>query len=152
MTTPTTTLAAAPDDRLNGPIHGWFELSYANYLVVPRARLQSMPVEWQERMVACLEELDAAYVHLDREQPIGAGYNVQTGTWHLVQECDDTQLERAGVSIGEIVRDQDGFVIEAHYYDQRGDEVQWGERVFVPALVDPNPHYNRGRTFLPPAG
>ncbi|WP_438028978.1 hypothetical protein [Sorangium sp. So ce233] len=46
-----------PGTRLNGPIHLWFSLSYGNYLVIPRALLQSMPVEWQERMVKCLEEL-----------------------------------------------------------------------------------------------
>lgn len=40
------------------PIHEWFELSRAQYLTVPRSVLQSMPVEWQERFVKCLEELD----------------------------------------------------------------------------------------------
>lgn len=40
------------------PIHNWFELSYAQYLTVPRSVLQSMPEEWQGRFVRCLEELD----------------------------------------------------------------------------------------------
>jgi hypothetical protein len=40
------------------PIHTWFELSYANYLTVPRSALQSMPVEWQRKLAALLEELD----------------------------------------------------------------------------------------------
>lgn len=40
------------------PIHEWFELSYAQYLTIPRSVLQSMPIEWQERFVKCLEELD----------------------------------------------------------------------------------------------
>ncbi len=39
-------------------IHDWFELSYAQYLTIPRSVLQSMPNEWQERFVKCLEELD----------------------------------------------------------------------------------------------
>lgn len=38
-------------------IHGWFELTYANYLVLERTLLQSMPGDWQRRMVECLEEL-----------------------------------------------------------------------------------------------
>ena len=42
------------------PIHVWFELSYAEYLTIPRSVLQSMPTDWQQRFVACLEELDAA--------------------------------------------------------------------------------------------
>lgn len=40
------------------PIHEWFELSYAQYLTIPRSVLQSMPKEWQDRFVKCLEELD----------------------------------------------------------------------------------------------
>ncbi len=42
------------------PVHEWFEMSYAQYLTVPRSVLQSMPVEWQKRFVKCLEELDRA--------------------------------------------------------------------------------------------
>jgi len=42
------------------PVHGWFELSYAQYLTIPRSVLQSMPDEWQARFVACLEQLDEA--------------------------------------------------------------------------------------------
>lgn len=40
------------------PIHDWFGWSYAQYLTIPRSVLQSMPIEWQERFVKCLEELD----------------------------------------------------------------------------------------------
>jgi len=39
-------------------IHYWFELSYAQYLTIPRSVLQSMPNEWQKVFVKCLEELD----------------------------------------------------------------------------------------------
>lgn len=39
-------------------IHGWFELSYAEYLAIPRTVLQSMPESWQHRFVALLGELD----------------------------------------------------------------------------------------------
>lgn len=46
-------------------IHGWFGLTYANYLCLPRSVLQSMPEEWQHRFVTCLEELDWAFGHLD---------------------------------------------------------------------------------------
>lgn len=41
------------------PVHQWFELSYSQYLTVPRSVLQNMPSDWQRRFVACLEELDA---------------------------------------------------------------------------------------------
>lgn len=39
-------------------IHEWFNLTYAQYLTVPRSVLQSMPETWQHRFVALLEELD----------------------------------------------------------------------------------------------
>lgn len=43
-------------------IHGWFELSYAQYLTIPRSILQAMSEEWQERFVRCLEELDDTFM------------------------------------------------------------------------------------------
>ena len=39
-------------------IHYWFELSYAQYLTIPRSVLQSMPNEWQQKFVDLLEDLD----------------------------------------------------------------------------------------------
>jgi len=42
----------------NEPIHGYFELTYAQYIAIPRSVLQSMPVEWQRRFVECMQELD----------------------------------------------------------------------------------------------
>jgi hypothetical protein len=42
------------------PVHCYFELSYANYLVIPRTALQSMPLEWQKRFIECMEQLDEA--------------------------------------------------------------------------------------------
>lgn len=46
------------------PVHLWFSLSYANYLVLHRSLMQSMPIEWQRRMVRCLDELDDAFRHV----------------------------------------------------------------------------------------
>lgn len=37
-------------------IHSWFGLTYSNYLVMPRAVLQSMPADWQEEFVTLLDE------------------------------------------------------------------------------------------------
>jgi len=39
-------------------VHNWFGLSYASYLVLPRAILQHMPDEWQTRLVQLLGELE----------------------------------------------------------------------------------------------
>lgn len=46
-------------------IHTWFGLTYANYLVIPRSVLQSMPEEWQYKFTAMLQEMDEKYGHLD---------------------------------------------------------------------------------------
>jgi hypothetical protein len=50
--------------REDGPVHEWFGLSYSSYIVLHRALMQSMPIEWQERMVACVRELQEAYEHV----------------------------------------------------------------------------------------
>jgi hypothetical protein len=46
---------------MDEPINTWFELTYAQYLTVPRSIMEAMPLEWQDRMVACLQELDATF-------------------------------------------------------------------------------------------
>jgi len=46
------------DALASEPIHAWFELTYANYLAIPRSVLQSMPVEWQRKFVRLMDELD----------------------------------------------------------------------------------------------
>lgn len=43
------------------PVHEWFELTYAQYLTIPRSILDAMPVEWQHRFVDCLNELDGTF-------------------------------------------------------------------------------------------
>ena len=43
-------------------VHSFFGLTYANYLVLHRSILQSMPEDWQEKFVTLLDQLDAAIV------------------------------------------------------------------------------------------
>lgn len=43
------------------PVHDWFGLTYANWLTVPRVIMESMPLEWQQKMVALLEEMDEEF-------------------------------------------------------------------------------------------
>ncbi len=45
----------------DSPIHGWFELSYAQFLTLPRLVMENMPFEWQEKMRDLLEELDDTF-------------------------------------------------------------------------------------------
>ena len=43
------------------PIHIWFELSYAQFLTIPRLVMESMPMDWQHKMAALLEQLDGTF-------------------------------------------------------------------------------------------
>jgi hypothetical protein len=54
-------------------IHTFFELSYAQYLSIPRSVLQSMPQEWQVKFVALLDELDET---IDWRPPYPQQYRV----------------------------------------------------------------------------
>jgi len=51
-----------PDEPSVPPdINLWFELSYAHYLTVPRLVLESMPLEWQQKMAELLFEMDETF-------------------------------------------------------------------------------------------
>ena len=43
------------------PIHEWFELSYAQFLTIPRLVMESMPLEWQAKMARLLREMDNTF-------------------------------------------------------------------------------------------
>jgi hypothetical protein len=153
-----TTNATHPTD---GPIHEHFGLSYCNYLVLHRTLMQSMPIEWQERMVACLEELDAAFQHV--EQP--DRYKVEAATEHIVWEMTEAELAEAGIEAdwygGEtppegLTADEFAEWRAQHEQDRPeyyrigdGEELDPHSRVLL-AVPDPVPHYNRGRTYIEP--
>lgn len=40
------------------PVWNWFGLTYSAYFVMPRLALQAMPLDWQRRFVALMEECD----------------------------------------------------------------------------------------------
>ncbi len=43
------------------PVHTWFELSYAQFLTIPRIIMQSMPLGWQRDVVRLLREMDNTF-------------------------------------------------------------------------------------------
>ena len=156
---------AGDKERLAGQIehdaiHRRFGLTYANYLVLHRTFLQSMPDEWQNRFVAVLDELDAAFAHVDKPE----GFKVEAATEHEVCDLDDEQLAQLGITKDwyrgetppeglspedlaewrDVHEDPNGPV-----YSRDGEEVDGGELVMLPA-VDPVPHYNRGRARVEP--
>ena len=123
-------------------IHDHMGLSYANYLVLPRTLIQSMPEEWQHEFVALLELFDTAFVHVKQ----AGAYDVIPGEDRYLGDLTDT--ERA--ALGWTVERHDG---ETFYYSPTGDEVAAVDadsyHVLWPA-PDPVPHYDRGRTYIQP--
>lgn len=68
-------------------IHEYFELTYAQYLVLPRTALQSMPAEWQREFVNLIEQLDETFEFLPH-QTIGSGKQYRVIVDELVEEFD----------------------------------------------------------------
>lgn len=141
-------------------VHGWFGLSYANYSVLPRTLLQSMPDEWQSRFVACMRELQDAFRHV----PQAEVYEAHAATEHIVGDMTDQEMRAAGITedwyageeppqglseddLAEWQREHEQD--EPTHSDRDGNELQAGQRVLVP-VADPVPHYNRGRTRIEP--
>lgn len=142
---PETTIS--PDERhacLDGPIHGFFGLSYSNYLVLHRTLMQSMPVEWQERAVALFREYDDAFAHIEKTDY----FDVTAGEEREIGELTDAQRKFLGVTGGEAREVGDEDEREPTYF-YRGEEYQGWERIIYPK-DDPVPPYNRGRTFVAP--
>jgi hypothetical protein len=121
-------------------VHTFFELSYANYLVLPRTLLQSMPEEWQERFVGMVQEMEAVFAHV----PQAPAYLVTAAEEREVGAL--TKQERRQLGIFE---DREGE--ELVYLTPGGDELDPWHRVLRP-ITDPVPHYDRGRTRIAPAG
>lgn len=131
------TLIDTPND-----IHGYMGLSYANYLVLHRTVLQSMPEAWQQAFVALLEEYDAASADLEFPE----AYEVITGTLHDVGELPVEFLGALNIERHEYETAAGPAYV--YYAGVEGDELSPTDQVLLPG-DDPIPHYERGRTRLP---
>lgn len=131
------------EDEDDEAVHGWFELSYSNYQVIPRTLMQSMPGGWQRRMVACLEELREAFGNVEQ----APGYEVRACRWQSPIDTDHDTLRKLGFYwIWDVANDG------RTYFDRDGNEVDaWRTCVPVP-VTDPIPHYDRGRARVEPYG
>jgi hypothetical protein len=77
IATEETTVSGANEQwvRPDTDIHTWFSLTYANYLVLPRSLLQSLPEEMQYRLTEVLDEIGDLALANDVPFP---DYRVQT--------------------------------------------------------------------------
>lgn len=117
-------------------VHGWFGLSYCNYLVLHRTILQSMPDEWQERFVACLHELGEAA----RDLPVPDRYDVRVlarePEWISHEECPECEGNET---------DEWGDPCETCGGDGEVECQRKETSEEVGFISDPIPHYDRGR-------
>jgi len=135
---------AEPDQIERDAIHKHFGLSYANYLVIPRTLLQSMPDEWQTPFVALLKVLEDAFTHV----PQADVYDVTAGKEDLLRDMTETELFQAGVEVSG--DDELGHGPDTVYRRiSDGEELDGDSYGFRPGK-DPVPHYNRGRTCIEP--
>lgn len=147
MSGSTTTISDAERHaRLDGPIHTFFGLSYSSYQVLPRTLMQSMPVDWQQRMVTCLNELRDAFEHIEHPDT----YKVTAAVECTYSDLNATDMAELGITQPD-APDGENDEPEDVFYDKDGTEHQAGETLLTPRLGgDPIPHYNRGRTFIEP--
>ncbi len=69
-------------------IHNWFSLSYAQYLTIPRTVLQSMPDQWQGRLVQCLREMNDTFDWMPEEDVYRCGLWIVDEEKRLDEESD----------------------------------------------------------------
>jgi hypothetical protein len=124
-------------DYLDRPARG----ATQDYLVVPRALAQSMPLRWQQVFTGLLADLHDAYGHLQWPE-----YRVVPSRWEVLTDLDEEQLAAAGflADLG-----PDG---ELEYRDSADQVVTDPERHQVLAAVeDPLPPASAGRIEPRPA-
>jgi hypothetical protein len=138
-----TDTTTGPSDT-DEPVHEFFSLSYSNYFVTHRTLAQSMPLGWQRRWVACMEELDAAFEHIETA-PM---YQVQAAREVEYGDLSEAEMLLLDVSLPDAA-EYEGDEPPDVYYDRDGNEHQPHERALIP-VGDPVPHYNRGRTHIAP--
>ena len=64
------------DYSYDEPIHNWFGLTYASYLVIQRSVLQSLPIPLQRQFVKCLNEMEELTTNIQDELPTTFRVNV----------------------------------------------------------------------------
>lgn len=136
----------------DGAVHSMFGLSYANYFVMPRTVLQSMPLDWQERFVAVIDELEAVAAKHSITTP---QYKVEAAVESEYWELDLVDLARLEITRDWVCADECAFEDcdqdcdgDFVYYDADSRERQPYERVLISTGQDPLADYERGRRRL----
>lgn len=75
-------------------LHTWFELSYAQYLTIPRSILQSMPRGWQEQFATLLCKLDDTFDWRPRNARYWVSLRSQSGRYVSISRDPFMDYER----------------------------------------------------------
>ena len=139
-------MSEQPHDRTSGPVHEWFELTYSSYQVLPRVLMQSMPIEWQQRMVACLEEMQQAFEHIEHPE----GYKVEPVRWEYPGDLSLAERKWLGIGCNRDDEEDAVEVVETEYYDRDGNHLDRHAASVAVPVRDPLPPYRRG--YVEPQG
>lgn len=114
-----------------------------DYVVVPRALAEAMPLPWQQHFTHLLAEFHRTYGHL--KWPI---YRVVPSRYEKLTDLDEDQLAEVG-AIMEI--DSDGSLV---YRDRSGRKIENAEdRTVLVSCLDPIPsEYANANQSTPPRG
>lgn len=121
----------------DGPLQP--RLTYSTYLVLHRTLMQSMPIEWQERMETCLAELDDAFSHVEKP----GHFDVHAVSEHLIEDMTPEELALAGIEV------EDPCGTPRYHRKEDGAELD-GQEYATIRIKDPVPNPNRGRTYMQP--
>lgn len=134
-----------PDPASTTPLRDYLDEqalgATSEYVVVPRALAQSMPLRWQQQFVSLLADLHDAFSHLSWPD-----YRVTPSRWERLTDLDEEQLAAAGY-VAELGSDG-----ELEYRDASGELVAdpAKHRVLAP-VDDPLPRVADGRVEPRPA-
>lgn len=139
-------MSEQPWDRKQGPVHQLFGLSYSSNMVLPRVLMQSMPLEWQHRMVACLKDFETAFAGVDRPDE----YEVKPVQWTAPEDMSPDELRACGVEVVDNEPDDPDNLEVTYFYG--GNEVESWQRVIPFPVADPLPHYRHSMVDPGPYG
>lgn len=113
----------------------------SDYVVVPRALAEAMPLPWQQHLTHLMAEFHRTYGHL--KWPV---YRVVPSRYEKLADLDEDQLAEVG-AIMEI--DSDGSLV---YRDRSGRKIENAEdRTVLVSCLDPIPaEYANANQSTPP--
>ena len=68
------------------PVHEAFGLSHASWFIVPRVVLEAMPIDWQQRFIDLIDQLNEKY-DWEPDLIISVNFRDANGRFYEIPEC-----------------------------------------------------------------